>query len=81
MERLIVGLPVSFEDARQQIVYEVATAFIHSRYVPKGLYDRAVRELGNNGVTELAIIMGYFTMVAFTLMFHDVPSLAEGMKR
>lgn len=81
VERLIIGLPVSFEDVRQQTVYEVATALIHSRYVAKGLYDRAVKELGNNGVTELAIIMGYFTMVAFTLMFHDVPSLAEGMKR
>ena len=81
VERMIAGLPVAFEDLRQQIIYEVATTLIHSRYVPKGLYDRAVKELGNNGVTDLAIIMGYFTMVAFTLMFHDVPSFAEGMKR
>jgi 4-carboxymuconolactone decarboxylase len=81
VERIIVGLPVSFEDSRQQVVYEVATALIHSRYVPKGLYDRAVKELGNNGVTDLAIIMGYFTMVAFTLMFHDVPAFAQGLKR
>ena len=66
VERMIVGLPVSFEDSRQQIVYEVATALIDSRYVPKGLYDRAVKELGNNGVTDLAIIMGYFSMVSFT---------------
>jgi 4-carboxymuconolactone decarboxylase len=81
VERMIVGLPVSFEDSRQQLVYEVATALINSRYVPKGLYDRAVKEVGNNGITDLAIIMGYFTMVAFTLMFHDVPSFAEGLKR
>jgi len=81
VERMIAGLPVSFEDSRQRLVYEVASALIQSRYVPKGLYDRAVKELGNNGVTDLAIIMGYFTMVAFTLMFHDVPSFAEGMKR
>ena len=81
VERMIVGLPVSFEDSRQQLVYEVATALINSRYVPKGLYDRAVQEVDNNGITDLAIIMGYFTMVAFTLMFHDVPSFAEGLKR
>lgn len=81
VERLIAGLPVSFEDGRQQLVYEVASALINSRYVPKGLYDRAVKELGNNGITDLVVIMGYFTMVAFTLMFHDVPSFAEGMKR
>jgi len=78
---MIVGLPVSFQDPRQQLVYEVATALIQSRYVPKGLYDRAVKVLGNNGITDLAIIMGYFIMVAFTLMFRDVPSFAEGRKR
>jgi 4-carboxymuconolactone decarboxylase len=81
VERLIVGLPVTFDDSRQQIVYEVASALTNSRYVPKGLYDRAVREIGNNGITDLALIMGYFTMVAFTLMFHDVPSFAQGMQR
>lgn len=81
VERMIVGLPVSFEDSRQQVVYEVATALINSRYVPKGMYDRAMKELGNNGVTDLVVLMGYFSMVAFTLMFHDVPSNAEGLKR
>jgi len=81
VERMIVGLPVSFEDSRQQIIYEVASALTTSRYVPKGLYDRAIQEIGNNGMTDLAIILGYFTMVAFTLMFHDVPSFAEGMQR
>lgn len=81
VERLIAGLPVSFEDSRQQVVYEVASALVNSRYVPKGLYDRALQQFGANGVSDLAVIMGYFTMVAFTLMFHDVPSFAEGMKR
>ena len=46
VERMIVGLPVSFADPRQQVIYEVATALINSRYVPKGLYDRAVKALG-----------------------------------
>jgi 4-carboxymuconolactone decarboxylase len=81
VERIISGLPVSFEDSRQQVVYEVASTLVNSRYVPKGLYDRALKELGTNAISDLAVIMGYFTMVAFTLMFHDVPSFAEGLKR
>ena len=81
VERMIIGLPVAFEDPRQQVVYEVSTALIDSRYVPKGLYERAVKLLGNNGVTDLTVLIGYFSMVALTLMFYDVPSLAEGMKR
>jgi 4-carboxymuconolactone decarboxylase len=81
VQRMIVGLPVSFEDPRQQVIYELSTALINSCHVPKGLYDRAVKELGNNGVTDLTVLLGYFSMVAFTLMFHDVPSNAKGMKR
>jgi 4-carboxymuconolactone decarboxylase len=81
VERMIIGLPVSFDDPRQQAIYDVSTALVNSRYVPKGLYDRAVKLLGNNGVTDLTVLIGYFTAVALTLMFHDVPSYAEGMKR
>jgi len=40
-----------------------------------------VTVLGNVGVTDLTVLLGYFSMVAFTLMFHDVPSGAEGIKR
>jgi 4-carboxymuconolactone decarboxylase len=81
VERMIIGLPVSFDDPRQQAIYDVSTALLNSRYVPKGLYDHAVKLLGNNGVTDLTVLIGYFTMVSLPLMFHDVPSHAEGMKR
>jgi len=81
VERMIIGTPVEFADARQQVVYDVSLTLIHSRYVPKGLYERAVRLLGNTGVTDLTVLLGYFSMVALTLMFHDVPSGAEGIER
>jgi 4-carboxymuconolactone decarboxylase len=81
VERMIVGVPVEFADPRQQAVYEVSLALINSRYVPRSLYERAVTVLGNPGVTDLTVLLGYFSMVAFTLMFHDVPSGAEGIKR
>ena len=42
VERMIIGLPVSFDDPRQQAIFDVSTALANSRYVPKGLYDRAV---------------------------------------
>lgn len=78
---MIIGLPVTFEDPRQQVTYEVCIALIHSRYVPQGLYERAVRLLGNNGVTDLTVLIGYFSMVSLTLRFYDVPSHVKGMKR
>jgi 4-carboxymuconolactone decarboxylase len=81
VERMIIGLPVMFDDPRQHAIYEVATALINSRYVPLGLYKRAVQLLGNNGVSDVTVILGYYTMVSYTLAFHDVPSNAEGLKR
>lgn len=81
IERMITGFPVSFDDPRQQVIYEVAAALIDSRYVTKGLYERAVKLIGNNGVSDITLILGYYSTVSYSLAFHDVPSGAEGIKR
>jgi 4-carboxymuconolactone decarboxylase len=41
VETLIVGLPTSFKDHRQQVVYELASCLAQPRVVPNGLYRRA----------------------------------------
>lgn len=46
VDAVIAGLPASFEDAREQLVYEVAMALAAARIVPQELYDRAVAGLG-----------------------------------
>jgi 4-carboxymuconolactone decarboxylase len=33
------GLPTSFSDTREQVVYEMATCLANSRWISKGLYD------------------------------------------
>jgi 4-carboxymuconolactone decarboxylase len=81
VERMIIGLPVAFDDPREQVIYEVTSALNNSRYVPKGLYERAEKLLGHNGLTDLTVLIGYYSMVAFTLMAYDVPSCAEGLRR
>jgi hypothetical protein len=74
-------LPTSFDDARQQIVYEVAFALLQPRVLPVGLYRRAVSLLGDKGLTDLTVLIGYFTSVSMTLMAYDVPSSAVGIER
>jgi 4-carboxymuconolactone decarboxylase len=81
VEALLSGLPTSFTDTREQIVYEMATCLANSRWVAKGLYDRAVATLGDVGITDVICLMGYYTMVSMTLAFYDVPAGAEGMPR
>ena len=81
VEALIAGLPTAFDDARQQVVYEVTSALIGPRVVPTGIFRRAVELLGDAGLTDLTVLIGYFTAVSLTLRAYDVPSDAVGLKR
>ena len=81
VEAILAGLPTSFPDPREQVVYEMATCLANARWVSKGLYDRAVDVLGHVGITDVITLMGFYTSVAMTLAFYDVPSNAPGMER
>src|ERR1700723_2387355 len=78
---LIAGLHTSFGDPRQQVVYDVTCTLISPRIVPQGLYKRAVKLLGDTGLTDLTVLIGYFTSISMTLVAYDVPSDAVGLKR
>ena len=67
VEAIIAGLPTSFDDPRQQVVYELASALIAPRVVPKGLYRRAKALLGDAGIVDVTMLLGWFTGVSLTL--------------
>ena len=79
VEALISGHPVSFDDARQQVVYELASTLVVPRYVPLGLYRRAKALLGDAGIVDVTVLIGWFTAVSMTLAAFDVPANAEGL--
>src|SRR5499427_3954271 len=79
VEAILSGLPASFSDTREQAIYEMATCLANSRWVAKGLYDRAVEALGHEGVTDVITLMGFYSSVSMTLAFYDVPAGAQGI--
>lgn len=79
VEALIAGLPTSFEDPRQQVVYELASTLVIPRTVPLGLFRRAQELLGDVGIVDVAVLLGWFTMVCMTLGAFDVPANARGL--
>jgi 4-carboxymuconolactone decarboxylase len=79
LEALIAGLPTSFADARQQVVYELACALATARVIPLGLFRRAQELLGDAGIVDVTALMGWFTTVCLTLMVFDVPADAVGL--
>ncbi len=81
VDAILCGLPTSFDDAREQIVYEMAIALSNGRWIPRGLHDRAVETLGHVSITDVITLMGHYTSVSMTLAFYDVPDGATGMAR
>ena len=81
IDALVCGLSASFSDEREQVIYEMATTLANSRWIPQGLYDRAVKALGHVGITDVIALMGEYTAISLTLAFYDVPVGAPGMKR
>ena len=81
VEAIVGGLPTSFADDREQTVYEVAMALAGERRVPQGLYDRAVKLLGHESITDMIVLMGYYTCVALTMNFYEVPPGSPGLTR
>jgi 4-carboxymuconolactone decarboxylase len=79
VEALIAGLPTSFGDPRQQLVYELAVTLAQPRVVPNGLFRRAKALIGEKGIVDVTTLMGWFTGVCMTLMAFDVPSNAVGL--
>jgi 4-carboxymuconolactone decarboxylase len=81
VEAIMAGRPTSFPNEREQVVYEVATALADVRLVPQGLYDRAVKVLGHESITDMVVLMGYYTCVSLTMNFYAVPAGSPGMAR
>jgi 4-carboxymuconolactone decarboxylase len=81
VEAMMAGLPASFPDAREQAVYEVAMALANGRLVSQGLYDRAVKVLGHESITDIVVLMGYYTAVSLTMNFYAVPAGSPGLAR
>ncbi len=81
VEAILSGLTTSFDDEREQVVYEMAIALANARWVGKGLFDRAVQALDHVGITDVITLMGHYSSVSMTLAFYDVPAGAVGMAR
>jgi 4-carboxymuconolactone decarboxylase len=81
VEALVAGQPATFSDPREQVVYEMATALAGGRLVSQGLYDRAIKTLGHERITDIIVLMGYYTAVSLTMNFYDVPAGTPGLAR
>ena len=55
------------------MVYNFARELLDEHRVSDNLYAEAVELLGETGVVELVILLGYYTLVSMTLNVFEVP--------
>ena len=76
-ERIIESLkaetPPDFSNPTEAVVYNFARQLLDEHRVSDYLYDEAVELLGEAGVVELVILLGYYTLVSMTLNVFEVP--------
>ena len=56
-----------FDDPKAKLVYDVAKSLHEGHGIAKGLYDEAVKMVGERGIGEIVGLCGYYTMVSMTL--------------
>jgi 4-carboxymuconolactone decarboxylase len=64
--------PVGMADD-MAVVYDFTRQLLERHKVEDRVYDRAKATLGVVGVVELTALIGYYTLIAFTLNAHEVP--------
>lgn len=74
IDAIASGAPVPLSDAADAVVYAFAVELAASGRVPDAAYTRAIEVLGEPGVTDLIAVVGYYTLVAFTLNAREVPA-------
>jgi 4-carboxymuconolactone decarboxylase len=57
----------TFDDPGGQMIYDVAKSLHEGHGLSQGLYDAAIKLLGERGVVEIIGLCGYYTLVSMTL--------------
>ena len=63
----------TLSDPLEGAVYEFTAALIESGGVEPAVYDAARARIGDAGLVELVTLVGYYTLVSFTLNAFEVP--------
>lgn len=67
----------SFTDPDDQLVYDFCRDYYDDHRVDNATYDRVVARFGEQGIVDLAGLIGYYSFVSVTLNVFEVPTPPE----
>jgi 4-carboxymuconolactone decarboxylase len=79
VEAIRTGERPAFTQADEEAVFDFSFELQKSKSVSEKTYQRTHEAIGTAGIVELTALIGYYTMVAMTLIAHEIP-LPEGAK-
>ena len=79
IKSLKAGEQPHFESPAEALVFALCRELLEKERVSDRLYSRSVELLGESGVVELVILVGYYTTVAMILNVFEVP-VPDGQK-
>jgi 4-carboxymuconolactone decarboxylase len=74
IEAIRTGKPPSFNDHVDRVVFEFSSAVAANGQVSDEQYRTTLADLGERALVELVALLGYYTMVSFTLNIFDIPA-------
>lgn len=74
IEAIRDGKPPFFTDHPDKVLFEFTSTVLADGRVSDEQYRMAVADLGERAVVELVALIGYYTMVAFTLNVFEIPA-------
>lgn len=73
IEAIRIAAPPTFSDPAEAEVYEFTRELVETGSVSDESHAAVTRRWGERGVVELTGVIGYYTMVCFTLNAHQIP--------
>jgi 4-carboxymuconolactone decarboxylase len=78
VEAIRTGGRPHFDDQAEESVYALTRSLLETKRVSKEIYNSAEARLGSAGLVELVGLIGYYSLVAFTLNVFEV-DLPDGV--
>jgi 4-carboxymuconolactone decarboxylase len=72
VEAIRTGAVPLFSEPADRVIYDFTTSVITDGHVPDDVYRRAIVDIGERAVVELVALIGYYSMVSFTLNVFEI---------
>ncbi len=77
IEAIRLGDAPNFENASDQLVYDIVRELNYQRRLSPGLYRQGIQEFGEAGLMELVTLAGFYVQVSMTLNTFNVSQHPE----